>query len=190
LVAVRHEQFLLDDARIFLNPGSLGVMPRPVLQAVIDSLTSGAVQATDEVPRWGFEKLEPERTEMADFLGCRADELAFTHNCTEALSIIANGLELNSGDEVLMTNQEHGSGTRWRSKRRGTAFGKSIPVTPTHPEELADRLISAIGPKTRVLSLSGITSPTGLILPFNNLSSSPWSVFTVWTALHVRPDPR
>jgi hypothetical protein len=55
---LRSEQFLLDDNRIFLNPGSLGVTPRPVLQAVFDSLNRAAKYATDEIVRWGYDSLE------------------------------------------------------------------------------------------------------------------------------------
>ena len=188
---LRHEQFLLGDARVFLNPGSLGVMPRPVLQAVIDSLTHAAEYPTDDVPRWGYEKLEAERTEMAEFLGCRSEELAFTHNCTEAMSIIANGIELQPGDEVLLTNQEHGSGTAcWQLKaaRHGTSVRPiEIPITPKQPEEITDRLISAIGPKTRVLSFSGITSPTGLILPVQQIcrAAREKGVITVLDGAHM-----
>lgn len=171
--ALRREQFLLADSRIFLNPGSLGVMPRPVLQAVFDSLTRAAEYSTDEVPRWGFEKLVDERTEMASALGCRPEELAFTHSCTEAMSFIANGIELQAGDEVLTTNEEHGSGyAAWQLKaaRFGTTIRQvEIPITPKEPADLTERIVSAIGPKTRVLSFSGITSPTGLILPIQQI---------------------
>ena len=166
---VRAEQFLLGEKRSFLNPGSLGVMPRPVLQKVIESQTRQAEWPTDDLPRWGYETLEDERAEMAQFLGCEREELAFTHNCTEAISYVAAGLELKSGDEVLMTNQEHpggSSGWKIRAARSGIVVREvEIPVSPNEPGELAERMISAIGPKTRVLSFSGITSPTGLVMP-------------------------
>ena len=47
---VRSDQFLLDDARRFLNPGSLGVAPRPVLLA-------NAVEDTWANPAGQFEVL-------------------------------------------------------------------------------------------------------------------------------------
>lgn len=188
---LRSEQFLLAEWRSFLNPASLGVMPRPVLKAVVDSLTRGAEYGSDDVQRWGYETLDGERAEMAEFLGCRKEELAFTHNCTEAMSIIANGLDLRAGDEVLLTNQEHGSGiASWKLKaaRYGTTVREvEIPVTPKQPEELTDRLISAIGPRTRVISFSGITSPTGLILPARQIcrAAREKGVLTVLDGAHM-----
>lgn len=171
---LRTEQFLLAKDRVFLNPGSLGVMPRVVMNRVIETLTRGAEYATDDVVRWGYERLETERSIMATFLGCRTEELAFTHNCTEAMSIIANGLDnLRPGDEILTTNQEHGGGSacwRLRAARTGVAVREvELPTTPKSPDELLDRLIAAIHPRTRVVSFSGITSPTGLHLPVRQI---------------------
>ena len=101
---IRDEQFLLPHWRVFLQNGSLGVAPKPVLDAVVDYLTRSAALQLEEYPRWGYETLDQHRSEMADYLGCKKDELAFTHNATEALSIIANGIDLKAGDEVVMTD--------------------------------------------------------------------------------------
>ena len=170
---LRAEQFLLADERIFLNPGSLGIAPRPVLETMIASLHRAAEYATNEIERWGYETLDAERSEMAEFLGCATEELAFTHNCTEAMSTIANGLDLKAGDEVVMTNQEHGGGSsswKLRAARMGIVVREvAIPLTPKEPGQLADPLVAAIGPRTRVLMFSGITSPTGLTLPTREL---------------------
>src|SRR5215831_4441140 len=46
---------------------------------------------------------------LAALLGCRRDELTITQGATEALGIVANGLELASGDEVIVTSHAHGS---------------------------------------------------------------------------------
>lgn len=170
---VRSDQFQLAENRAFLNPGSLGAIPKPVLKQLMVAHTRQAEWPTDEAPRWGYEVLEDERAEMGAFLGCKKEELAFTHNCTEGMSIIAGGLDLKAGDEVIMTNQEHPggySGWRMRAARTGIVVREvEIPVTPKDPGELADRLLSAIGPKTRVMMFSGITSPTGLVMPVKEL---------------------
>jgi isopenicillin-N epimerase len=173
---LRQDQFLLPNDRLFLNNGSLGVTPKPVLRAMTDYLERAAALEMDDAPRWGYETLDAEREEMAEFLGCRKDELAFTHNCTEAMCTIANGLDLQAGDEVILTNQEHAGGTMcWRvqEKRRGIRVRLiEIPVTPRDPGEITDQLISAIGPRTRVLSFSGITTTTGLILPVKQICAA------------------
>lgn len=166
---IREEQFLLPKWRAFLNNGSLGVAPRPVVAAVTEFLENAAALVSDEYPRWGYETLDAERQELADFLGCKKQELAITHCATEGISTVAMGLDLKAGDEVLMTDHEHPSGKAgWqvRAARHGITIREvKIPHPPKSPEDLAERMISAIGPRTRVLSFSGIISPTGVVMP-------------------------
>ncbi len=166
---IRDEQFLLPDWRAFMNNGSLGITPRPVLKAVTDYLSQAAALFNDDYPRWGYETLDDERAELAAFAGCAKDELALTHNATEAMSVIANGIDLKAGDEVLITDQEHPSGREpWllRQARYGIQVRVvNIPLPPKDSAQLADLLISAIGPRTRVLSFSGILTTTGLVMP-------------------------
>lgn len=170
---LRSEHFLLPENRVFLNNGSLGVVPKSVLQTIIATTTRAAEYSTDNIVRWGYETLESDRAEMAEFLGCTKEELAFTHNCTEAMSIIANGLDLKAGDEVILTDQEHGggsSGWKLRAARAGIIVREvAIPTSPKTPADLITPLLAAISSRTRVLSFSGITSPTGLILPTREL---------------------
>ena len=167
---MREEQFFLPRWRSFLNNGSLGVLPRPVYQTVATYMENAAALETPyPYPRWGYETLDDEREELSKYLGCKKDELALMHNATEAISTVAAGLDLKAGDEVVMTNQEHPSGKAgWAQKQARfgiTVREVTIPLPPKDPGQLADLMISAVGPKTRVLSFSGITSPTGLIMP-------------------------
>jgi isopenicillin-N epimerase len=171
---MREEQFFLPQWRSFLNNGSLGVLPRPVYQTVATYMEHAAALETPyPYPRWGYETLDEEREELSKYLGCKKDELALMHNATEAISTVAAGLDLKAGDEVVMTNQEHPSGKAgWAQKQARfgiTVREVTIPLPPKDPGQLADLMISAIGPKTRVLSFSGITSPTGLIMPIKDI---------------------
>jgi isopenicillin-N epimerase len=188
---LRREQFLLPDWRIYLNNGSLGVAPKPVVKAVSDFMSRSAGLLTDEYPRWGYETLDEARAEMAEFVGCKKDELAFTHNATEAMSFIAAGIELKAGDEVLITDQEHPSGWgpwRRRAARDGiTVREVKIELPPKSPEALADAVVSAIGPRTRVVSFSGILTTTGLIMPMREICQAARAkgVITVVDGAHM-----
>ena len=189
---VREEQFLMPPERVFLNNGSLGVAPRPVLRAVKDYLDRAAALHIEEgYPRWGYETLDAHRQRMADFIGCSVAELAITHNATEALSIIAGGMPLEPGGEILITDQEHPSGRDpWRVREaRGdvTLRQVSLPLPPDSPAKLAETVISAIGARTKVLSFSGITSPTGLIMPIREICDAARArgVITVVDGAHM-----
>jgi selenocysteine lyase/cysteine desulfurase len=188
---VREEQFFLPDWRHFLNNGSLGVTPRPVVAAMEQWLEHAASLVADDYPRWGYETADEERRVMAEFLGCKTGELAFTHNATEAMSTVAAGLRLKTGDEVVMTDHEHVSGKApWavKAKRDGiTVREVAIPHPPKSPEQLADLMISAIGPKTRVLFFSGILSHTGVVMPVRQICDAARAkgVITVVDGAHM-----
>jgi selenocysteine lyase/cysteine desulfurase len=109
------------------------------------------------------------RQEIAQFVGASKEEIALTHNATESMGLIANGLDLKAGDEVLMTDQEHPSGRGpWLLKQARTGIRVrevKIPVPPKSSAELLETVIGAIRPETKVLSFSGITTHTGLLFP-------------------------
>lgn len=188
---IRKEQFLLPDWRAFLNNGSLGVAPAPVVKAVTGYIEAAAALIHDDYPRWGYETLDEERAEMAAFTGCKKDELAFTHCATEGMSAIAMGLDLQAGDEVLMTDHEHPSGVAgWaqRAQRHGITLREvKIPHPPESAGQLADLVVSAIGPRTRVLSFSGIISPTGVLMPVADIcrAARARGVLTVVDGAHM-----
>jgi isopenicillin-N epimerase len=188
---IRDDQFLLPGWRAFLNNGSLGIAPRPVVKAVSDYLVSSAALEMDYYPRWGYEILDEWRQELAEFYGCKKDELALMHNATEAMSTIAAGLDLKAGDEALITDQEHPSGRGcWQMKaaRLGISLREvPIPLPPKSSSQVADVITSAIGPRTRVLSFSGITTTTGLIVPVRQICDYARSkgVITVVDGAHM-----
>ena len=188
---LREEQFLLPDWRAYMNNGSLGVAPRPVVEAVTDYLERGAGMVGSEYPRWGYELMESHRKEAAAFLGCSFESLAITHNATEAMSMVAQGLDLASGDEILMTDQEHTGGKgAWllREARHGLRVRTvEIPLPPRDSGQLVDRLIGAIGPRTRVLSFSGILTTTGLVMPVREIcrAARAKGVITVVDGAHM-----
>lgn len=56
---------------------------------------------------WSAENVARTRERLADLLGTRPNEIAFTKNTTEGLNIAAHGFDLRPGDNVLLTDLEH-----------------------------------------------------------------------------------
>ncbi len=188
---IRKEYFSLPDWRAYLNTGSVGAAPNRVVKATNDYLAQGATYATDQYPRWGYEAMEPHRAALAKFLGTSKEELALTHNATESMNLIANGLDLKPGDEVLITDQEHPSGRGcWFLKQARTGIKireAAIPIPPKTSEEIATAVLTAIRPETRVLSFSGITTHSGLRFPIAQICAAARAkgVITVVDAAHL-----
>ncbi len=162
-------QFLLDPSITFLNHGSFGATPRPVFQAYQSWQRELERQPVEFLGRRFDNLMEAARSSLGDYLGTNANNLVFTTNVTEALNIVAHSLDLGPGDEVLGTDHEYGALDRtWHflARERGfTYINQPIPVPLTSKEDFLDSLWEAVSPRTRVIFLSHITSPTALIFP-------------------------
>src|ERR1700686_4745976 len=170
------KQFLIPADEVYLNNGTVGSSPAPVLRAVFDGYNETEKMAQsdpEDYPIWGYAAWNEFRDPLAAFVGCKRDEIALVRNATEANSYIANGLDMKPGDEVLMTDQEHPGGEHpWnlRAKRYGIVVKKITLPKPVPNAAAALNLINdAITPRTRLLFLSHITTVTGVVLPAKEL---------------------
>jgi selenocysteine lyase/cysteine desulfurase len=166
------KQFLIPEDEIYLNNGTVGSSPAPVLKAIFDGYTSTEkLDETDpeDYPIWGYGPWNEYRDPLAAFVGCTRDEIALVRNATEANSYIANGVDMKPGDEVLMTDQEHPGGEQpWqlKAKRYGVVVKKvTLPKPVVDAPQVLNLFSEAITPRTRVIFFSHITTVTGVVLP-------------------------
>ena len=166
------KQFLIPEDEVYLNNGTVGSSPAPVLRAVIEGYREAErlSQANPEdYPIWGYAAWNEFRDPLAAFVGCTRDELALVRNATEANSFVANGLDLKPGDEVLMTDQEHPGGEHpWnlKAKRYGIVVKKvALPKPVPDAATVLNLFGEAITPRTRVIFFSHISTVTGTVLP-------------------------
>jgi L-cysteine/cystine lyase len=157
-------RFPLDSDRIFLNNGTMGICPQPVLLAVRDSFDNTYRNAI----YGGGEKEVLDA--LAPFVGAGTDELALVHNVTEAINIVAWGLPLKKGDEVLMTKHEHvGNALPWLNRARVDGIRiKTVDLGATAAETL-DNVNRAIGKRTKAIALPHIPCTIGQVLPAKDI---------------------
>ncbi len=114
------------------------------------------------------------KAQLAELAGCPADEIVITRNTTESLGTVIHGLDLQPGDEAVMTNQDYGSMLeqfRQESRRhRITCVEISLPLQPTNDEDVIQAYEAAITPRTKVLLLSHMVNITGQILPARKIA--------------------
>jgi isopenicillin-N epimerase len=162
-------QFLFDPTVTFLNHGSFGSTPRPVFRVYQRWQRELERQPVEFLGRRFNSLMQAARQSLAGYLGTDVNNLEFTTNVTESLNIVARSLQLGPGDEVLGTDHEYGALDRtWRFMAREHGFtylNQTIPVPLTTQDAFVDRLWEGVTPRTRVIFLSHITSPTGLIFP-------------------------
>ena len=159
------KQFLIPEDEAYMNNGTVGSSPVPVLNAVFEGYRDAerlAQTDPEDYPIWGYASWNQFRDPLAKFVGCTRDELALVRNATEANSYIANGIDLKAGDEVLMTDQEHPGGEQpWnlRAKRYGIVVKKvTLPKPVPNTATVLNLFNEAITPRTRVLFFSHITT--------------------------------
>jgi isopenicillin-N epimerase len=168
--------FLIPEDEIYLNNGTVGSSPAPVLRAIFDGYNQTEKmdqQDPEDYPIWGYAAWNEFRDPLAAFVGCNRDEIALLRNATEANSYIANGIDMKPGDEVLMTDQEHPGGEQpWqlRAKRYGVVVKKiTLPKPVQNAAQVLTLFNNAITPRTRVIFFSHITTVTGVVLPAKEL---------------------
>ena len=162
-----------DRTMINLNNGGISPTPSHVLEQMIRDL-----RFVNELPvehNWRVlePRMESTRRELAKEFGCDPEEMAITRNASEGLEIMILGIDLQRGDEVIVTNQNYGRMiTTWqqRERREGIVLKQvSFPVPLLDPQVLLRNIEAAITPRTKVIELTHITNLTGQILPIRDV---------------------
>lgn len=173
-------QYMLSEDILYLNHASIGTVPRAVHEAHVAYLE--LCESHPSLYVWGpawREVTEGTRTSAAHLLGCDPDDLAVTHNTTEGFNVLAHGLPLQRGDEVLFSSLNHpGASVPWL----GLAETRGFEVRRFEfPLGHADRLdesevvaihLRALGPRTRVLVLPHVDNMIGLRHPIRSLAEA------------------
>jgi len=162
----------LDPSVSHCNHGSYGAVPRPVREYQDELRRLAEVNPNQWFRFESPERLEQARLQMAAFIGAAPDNAVFVPNATTGVNVAMGAVELTEGDEVLVT--DHAYGAVLRTARRATArVGGSVRVVPI---DLIDdtsahvtAFVDAVSDKTRIAVIDHIASPTGLVLPVNEI---------------------
>ncbi len=160
---------MLDPTVTNLNTGSFGPLPHVVYDTVSQLRTRLAEEPMAFLLREMPEHLWTARVRLAAFLGCDPRRLIFTQNVSTSMNLVASGLTLASPGEILLTDHEYGA-MHWCLERAAQRQGLTIrtfklPILAREPAEIVEAVRQAISPKTRLLFFSHVLSPTGLVLP-------------------------
>src|SRR5437588_11265468 len=103
------DQFMLARDKVFFNNGTIGAMPKVVVDRMVEHLRKMAIDIADwdYVPgqEWisGYGPMTEIRTKAARLLNAEVKEVGLTENVTSGVSYVAAGLDLTPGAEVLIT---------------------------------------------------------------------------------------
>lgn len=180
------EQFLIRPDVTFLNHGSYGACPRPVFEQYQAWQLELEQQPVEFIGRRRVDLLREARTGLASYLNADPDEVVYASNVTHALNIAARSLPLTEGDEILTTDHEYGALDRtWKFVGQKTGARYVIQALPSpldDPDDVVEVVWAGVTPRTRVLFLSHISSPTAIILPIEKLIARARAA-GIWTVI-------
>jgi len=174
----------LDPTIAFLNHGSYGACPLPVLEAQ-QKLRSQLEQQPLRFFMREYEALvDAARSQLAAFVGADADELVFVPNATTGVNTVLRSvysstqersLSFNPGDELLTTNHEYNAcrnALDFVASRTGAKIVvATIPFPLKSPTQVIEAVMEQVTPRTRLALLDHVTSKTALIFPIQELVS-------------------
>jgi isopenicillin-N epimerase len=165
--------WLLEPELSFVNHGSFGACPIPVLEHQRCLRERMEAQPVQFLARELEPLLDGARTELAAFVGADPADLAWVANATTGVNSVLQSLALSRGDELLATDHEYNA-CRNALDVVAERAGATVVVAPVpFPLSSADRVVEAVlagvTGRTRIALLDHVTSQTGLVLPIRQL---------------------
>lgn len=166
-------QFRVPEDRIMLNAANLCPSPVSVYDAVSSYETRLSADVSMQYRTIFAERRKKSIELLAKFIGAETAEVGITRNTSESNCTIVHGLDLQSGDEIILWDQNHPSNKEvWqkRAARNGIVIKLvTVPENPSSPDELLSAFSKAFTGKTKVLAFSHISNVSGISLPAKEL---------------------
>ena len=163
----------LDPGVVFLNHGSFGACPREVLAAQREFVARMEREPVLFVHRDLEGLLDHARIALADFLGADADDIAFVTNATSGVNTVLRSLRFAPGDELLTTDHEYNACRNALDLAAATWGARvvtaRVPFPLQDPAQVVEALTAAATPRTKLVLVDHVTSPTGMVLPVERI---------------------
>jgi isopenicillin-N epimerase len=165
-------EWLVDPAVAYLNHGGYGALPREVADAAAEIRADVEANPTDVLFRQWQGRVDAVRGRVASLLRGDPRELVFVPNATAGTATVIASLDLSAGDEVVTTDHRYPA---VQSQLGVEAARRGLRVVETHVRvdataaEIVDAVLGNVGPRTKLVVIDQIASPTGLHFPVPEL---------------------
>jgi isopenicillin-N epimerase len=163
-------RFLVPRDLAFLNAANLCPASLPAIEAIDRNMRLYEASPSPDVRAELMTKgREAARGLLAEALRVTPGEIVITRNTTEGNNIVSSGLDLKSGDEVVVWEDNHPSNLNaWRLK--AARFGFTVvaaPIPKSHPgaDGYVDLFTNAFTPRTKLVAITHVSSNSGDLLP-------------------------
>jgi isopenicillin-N epimerase len=156
----------------YLNHGAFGACPRSVL-AYQQQLQRQMEQEPLQFILQLEGLLDTARQQLATFLGAQPENLVFVPNATTGVNTVLRSLQFQAGDELVITDHGYNAccnALEFVAQRSGTnVVVAAVPFPIASPDQVIDAVLAAVSPRTQLVLLDHVSSPTGLIFPVAQL---------------------
>ncbi len=165
--------WLLEPDAVFLNHGSFGATPRAVLDAQTHWRTRMENQPVRFMTRELPVALDASLEKLGALLGARAADLAFVDNATSGVNAVLRSIDWQAGDEIVLSRQAYEAveqAARYIADRHGVRLRPAaIPFPIDTDTAIVSAYREALGPRTRLVIVDHVSSPTALIAPVQRI---------------------
>lgn len=170
-INIRADIPLLDKV-IYLDAAATTPTPKPVVDAMCDyfyNFNANIGRGAYDIAIKATSKFENSRERIARFFGCYQNEIIFTKNTTEAINIVANGLDFRRGDSVVVPNIEHHSNlVPWLNLKEK---GVNIKVIKADKYGMVDPfdVENATDETTKLITTTHVSNAIGSVQPIHDI---------------------
>ena len=158
---------------IYFDNGATTQKPQTVIDAIVKYYAgenANIHRGVHTLSREATILFEEARKTVAGFIGAAEQEIIFTAGTTDGINMVAGGLELPEGSEIIVTEMEHHSNILpwqlWCEHNGGTL--RVIPVQADGTLKLDD-LEQLVNAKTALLALTHVSNTLGTINPVKEI---------------------
>lgn len=163
----------LDPTIRYLNHGSFGATPKPVLEAQSELRSRMEREPVLFLHRELESLVDAAREPLARFVGARIEDLVPAVNATSAVNAVLRSLDFTSGDEILVTDHGYNACKNVIDYVASRTGARVVVARVPFPLAASDAVVAAIEreltPRTRFLLVDHVTSPTGIVLPIERI---------------------
>jgi selenocysteine lyase/cysteine desulfurase len=160
-------EFPVREHALYLDHAAVCPLPRPVAEAMRQRITEQEETGYENYKKWRNNHLSC-RHLGSQLAGCAPDDISIIRSTSEGLSLIAEGLDWNEGDEVLVGNEEFAANVApWLGLARR---GVNVVRFPQPDGRIDPKVVEEhMGERTKLLAVSWVAFHTGWIAPLAQL---------------------
>jgi cysteine desulfurase / selenocysteine lyase len=154
------------DKVVYLDAASTGPTPRPVVETMCDyfyNYNTNTGRGAYSLAIKTTQKMKEARQKVANFVNASPEEVIFTKNTTEAINIVAHGMDFQKGDSIVVPNIEHHSNfLPWLNLKKK---GIDVKVVKTDKNGILDSQVleDAVDETTKLITVTHISNALGSV---------------------------